>query len=436
LPGGIALHTRHLPCLKPRRPTLPASFASACDRAIEEARHRSERRIVNVPMLSSAVRCVGIRRVDGCADLQSSWQIWISQDALPNETRSATPLLMTASARSRSYPTFTISVRRNNSARDLWERSSCRCECRRVSRRTKGRMCSVTRSARIWRGVARRPKRFWSWRSIGTWPRPNATCSCRPRRSTRPLRCWSRRGKGTLQGHGVDREHVWVALPPGGREVFSQPHAQGTFTAHWNSRATLVRVTDSPIRYERRLSDGSIEVFTVSDGAPVGQRRVFMSALIDPLGQTLSLTWDAQARLVAISDALGQVTTIAYEHPSDSLKITKITDPFGCFVTFTYNAAGQLASITDVVGTASSFSYGQNDFVSTLRTPYGDRVSALGSHPDGWPRCSRGDATLRAFSECAICLNPSPFAYRSASRRRLYGPDRRRERSTTAPQFY
>jgi len=94
-------------------------------------------------------------------------------------------------------------------------------------------------------------------------------------------------------------------------------------------------VTDSPIRYDRRLSDGSIEVFTVSDGAPVGQRRVFMSALIDPLGQTLSLTWDAQARLVAISDALGQVTTIAYEHPSDSLKITKITDPFGGFVTFT-----------------------------------------------------------------------------------------------------
>jgi hypothetical protein len=103
LPGGIALHTRHLPCLKPRHPTLPASFASACDRAIEEIRYRSERRIVNVPMLSSTVRCVGIRRVDGCADLQPSWQIWISQDALPNETRSATPLLMTASARSRSY---------------------------------------------------------------------------------------------------------------------------------------------------------------------------------------------------------------------------------------------------------------------------------------------------------------------------------------------
>jgi RHS repeat-associated protein len=169
---------------------------------------------------------------------------------------------------------------------------------------------------------------------------------------------------------GITPAHVWVALPPGGREVFSQPDAQGTFPAHWNSRATLVRVNDSPVRYERRLADGSVEVYTVSDGAPVGQRRVLMSALTDPLGQTLSLTWDSQARLVAITDALGQVTTIAYEH-ADSLKITRITDPFGRFATFTYNAAGQLASITDVVGITSSFSYGPNDFVGTLRTPYG-----------------------------------------------------------------
>jgi YD repeat-containing protein len=91
-----------------------------------------------------------------------------------------------------------------------------------------------------------------------------------------------------------------------------------------------------------------------------------MTQLIDPHGQSVALTWDAQARLVAITDAIGQVTTIAYALAGDPLKITKVTDPFGRFATFTYNAAGQLASITDVMGLTSSFAYGLNDFVSTL----------------------------------------------------------------------
>ena len=71
-----------------------------------------------------------------------------------------------------------------------------------------------------------------------------------------------------------------------------------------------------------------------------------MTELIDPLGQALTLSWDSQVRLVAITDAIGQVTTIAYEHAPDPLKVTKVTDPFGRFATFVYNAAGQLASIT------------------------------------------------------------------------------------------
>ena len=170
---------------------------------------------------------------------------------------------------------------------------------------------------------------------------------------------------------GVTPPHVWVAQRAGGREVYVNPDAQGVFGTHWASRAVLVRVSDSPIRYERRMPDGTVEVYTASDGAPAGQRRVFLTQLIDPRGQSVSLTWDAQSRLVAITDAIGQVTTISYELSTDPLKITKITDPFGRFATLTYNGAGQLQSITDVIGMSSAFAYGPNDFVNTLTTPYG-----------------------------------------------------------------
>jgi YD repeat-containing protein len=159
--------------------------------------------------------------------------------------------------------------------------------------------------------------------------------------------------------------------PPGGREVFSQPDAQGVYPAHWSSRAVLVRVSSNPVRYERRLPDGSVEVYAASDGGPDGQRRVFLTELIDPLDQRLQFTWDAQLRLVGITDAVGQVTTLTYADVSDPLRITRITDPFGRVATLTYHATGQLASITDVMSMTSSFTYGANDFVTTLTTPYG-----------------------------------------------------------------
>jgi len=170
---------------------------------------------------------------------------------------------------------------------------------------------------------------------------------------------------------GITPAHVWAAQRAGGREVYVNPDAQGVFGAHWASRAVLVRVSTSPLRYERRIPDGTVEVYAASDGAPAGQRRIFLTQLIDPRGQSVSLTWDAQSRLVAVTDAIGQVTTISYDLSTDLLKITKITDPFGRFATFTYNSAGQLASITDVIGMSSAFAYGPNDFVNALTTPYG-----------------------------------------------------------------
>jgi YD repeat-containing protein len=156
-----------------------------------------------------------------------------------------------------------------------------------------------------------------------------------------------------------------VYLRGGGREQ----HQNSPY--HWRSAASLIRVSTSPIHYERHLQDGSVEVFTQSDGATTGDRRIFLTAIIDPRGQSLTLTYDASLRLVAMTDALGQVTVLAYAHPADTRKLTAITDPFGRSATLTYTTNGQLASITDVIGLTSSFVYGAADFVTSMTTPYG-----------------------------------------------------------------
>jgi YD repeat-containing protein len=104
---------------------------------------------------------------------------------------------------------------------------------------------------------------------------------------------------------------------------------------------------------------------------------VLLTALRDPHGNALTFTWDASLRLVAATDALGQVTTLDYAD-TDPLKITKITDPFGRYAMFVYDAAGRLQSITDVIGLQSSFTYGTADIVKTLTMPYGTTTFTTG----------------------------------------------------------
>ena len=164
--------------------------------------------------------------------------------------------------------------------------------------------------------------------------------------------------------------NVWV-YDAGSREVYFDPNSDGTYDANLESRAIVVRVSSSPITYERRFPDGSKEIYGIPDGAAAGQRRVFISEMVDPQGQSIEFTWDAQARLIAVTDAIGQVTELSYEHPTDSRRITSVTDPFGRVATLQYSPDGVLSSITDIIGLTSSFTYGRGDFVASMTTPYG-----------------------------------------------------------------
>jgi YD repeat-containing protein len=119
-----------------------------------------------------------------------------------------------------------------------------------------------------------------------------------------------------------------VYLRGGGSEEFWQASEGHPSAAHWRSRAVLVRTSTDPIRDERRLRDGTVEVFAQSDGATGVGRRVFLTELLDPQGLSLAFTYDEGLRLVAVTDAVGQVTTLAYALGSDPLTVTTVTDPF------------------------------------------------------------------------------------------------------------
>src|SRR5439155_8290388 len=105
---------------------------------------------------------------------------------------------------------------------------------------------------------------------------------------------------------------------------------------------------------------------------------IYLTSVVDPGGNAVTINYDAGLRVTSIVDALGQPTTFSYTLAEDPLKITKVTDPFGRFATFDYTS-GQLTKITDPVGVQSQFAYEpSSDFVNALTTPYGTTTFAKG----------------------------------------------------------
>jgi len=149
-----------------------------------------------------------------------------------------------------------------------------------------------------------------------------------------------------------------------------------SYTPQLETQTSLVKT--GPTAYEKRFPDGSKQIFNLSDEGPTYPRKIFMTQSVDPQGNTLTFTYDGTFRLVAVTDALGQVTTLTYGLAADPLKITRVTDPFGRSATFDYNASNQLWKITDTIGLISQFTYDSGDFISKLTTPYGDTTFLKG----------------------------------------------------------
>jgi RHS repeat-associated protein len=178
---------------------------------------------------------------------------------------------------------------------------------------------------------------------------------------------WTHDWNGYLQVGGAEATYV---VEGGGARIFRQfdPVTQ-TYAPNQYDQSVLRRSGQG--RYVITWPDGSTRIFSRS-----GSSGTLLTQVADPAGNAVTLTYDGD-RLVALTDAIGQVTTISYEHASNPDLITKVTDPFGRFATFEYASLdislGQpnqsctnfptyapidfLVKITDVLGLQSEFAY-------------------------------------------------------------------------------
>lgn len=161
-------------------------------------------------------------------------------------------------------------------------------------------------------------------------------------------------------------------------ESDSYNSSTGAFGADPQDMSVLVRT--SATSYERRMKDGSKEVYSQPDGATSYPRLVFLSQIVDPQGNAVSLNYDAQLRLTTVTDALGKQSTLGYGNANNPLLVTQITDPFGRTAKIGYDASGRLSDITDAMGMKSSFSYDVGTFINAMTTPYGTTQFAYGEN--------------------------------------------------------
>jgi len=189
---------------------------------------------------------------------------------------------------------------------------------------------------------------------------------------------------GTAGGQMAD-----LYMPGGGGESYevSFRNTVSTFAIGIDDQAHLsITIAQNPkgisytTGFARALPDGTVQTFTHLLNPGSRTPIFFLSSVTDPQGNTVTLSYDANNRLAAITDASAEVTTLTYGLSSDIWKVTKVTDPFGRSASFTYNRDGELASITDVLGILSRYAYLPNsgDFISSLATPYGTSTFTYG----------------------------------------------------------
>ncbi|ACX96924.1 RHS repeat-associated core domain-containing protein [Halothiobacillus neapolitanus] len=172
---------------------------------------------------------------------------------------------------------------------------------------------------------------------------------------------------------------VTIALRGGGTRHYAGFNATtGAFSPEERTAAQLVKVSDSPVTYERRMPDGSKEVYGASDNSTYFPRRIFLTQVVDPAGNAVTLDYDSQMRLTTLTDALGQKTTLTYSNAQYPLQVTEITDPFGRAASIAYDSSGRLIDITDVLGMHSQFTYDGGTFITAMTTPYGTTQFASG----------------------------------------------------------
>jgi YD repeat-containing protein len=201
-------------------------------------------------------------------------------------------------------------------------------------------------------------------------------------------------------GGGLSLKRTWNSMwPP------SQLSSQiGIFGPNWRStyEDRVFNGSDGNIKYSR--ADGSYWSFTSGTtpqlispanlvatliiGTPYntvtfqnGEQRRFdstsgsLTAIIDPNGNTATVSYDGTNRLVTVTDAVARHLYFNYPNGSSRL-VSSVTSDFGVSLSYVYDVQNRLSVVTFQDGSTATFAYDANSLVTSVTDSQGKILEA------------------------------------------------------------
>jgi len=168
-----------------------------------------------------------------------------------------------------------------------------------------------------------------------------------------------------LRGTG---KFVTLVMPDGNQFQFVQ---QGTSTFVNSTIPDLLgAVITSPSSggFNLRWRNGSSWSFNTSSQ---GALLAFLSSMTDTNGNTTTLVRGNSAQpsqITQILDPVGRTLSITYDNFN---RILSMTDPIGRTVQYSYNPQGSLATVTDPAGGITTYTYDAQNRMATIKNPRG-----------------------------------------------------------------
>ncbi|MGB6689895.1 MAG: choice-of-anchor D domain-containing protein [Terracidiphilus sp.] len=162
---------------------------------------------------------------------------------------------------------------------------------------------------------------------------------------------------------------ITLATPDGNQFTMSQA-PDGTFVnaAIPSLRGAVLTANGSAGPYTLRWVDGTLYTFTVNTA--LGSRGAFLTSITDLNGNVTTFTLNPTnpQQVLAITDPVGRSLTLTYD---SSNRVIKVSDPIGRSVQYAYNAQGTLSTFTDVNSGVTSYTYDSANNLASITDPRG-----------------------------------------------------------------